>query len=30
VLDADITMKYTYEVESTGDEYELAFTKSDC
>jgi hypothetical protein len=30
VLDADITMKYTYVVESTGDEYALAFTKSDC
>ena len=30
VLDQDVTMKYTYTVESTGDVYAMEFTKSDC
>lgn len=30
VLDQDVNMKYTYTVESTGDEYALEFSKSDC
>ena len=30
VLDQDVSMKYTYTVESTGDEYALEFVKGDC
>ena len=30
VLDQDVNMKYTYTVESSGDEYDLEFSKSDC
>jgi len=30
ILDRDIGMNYSYEIESTGDTYDLAFTKADC
>ncbi len=30
VLDQDIAMRYTYVVESTGDTYDLEFTKEYC
>jgi mannitol-specific phosphotransferase system IIBC component len=30
ILDRDIGMKYSYDVEGTGDQLEMAFSKSDC
>ena len=30
LLDQDVTMKYSYVVDETGDEYHLVFTKDDC
>ena len=30
LLDEDVTMKYSYVVSETGDEYDLVFTKDDC
>ena len=30
LLDQNVTMKYSYVVDETGDEYHLVFTKDDC
>lgn len=30
LLDKDVTMRYSYTVEESGDDYDLSFTKADC